>query len=67
MILPVRLHLSKLLGLLACLALTVVSAQDASKSTSKDASKPATFKPEELEQIVAPIALYPDSLLAQVF
>ena len=24
------------------------------------------FKPEELEQIVAPIALYPDSLLAQV-
>jgi hypothetical protein len=23
------------------------------------------FKPEELEQIVAPIALYPDSLLAQ--
>ncbi len=26
-----------------------------------------TFKPEELEQIVAPIALYPDSLLAQIF
>jgi uncharacterized protein DUF3300 len=25
-----------------------------------------TFKPEELEQLVAPIALYPDSLLAQV-
>jgi len=25
------------------------------------------FKPEELEQIAAPIALYPDSLLAQVF
>jgi hypothetical protein len=25
------------------------------------------FKPEELEQIVAPIALYPDALLAQVF
>ncbi|MDA8141328.1 MAG: DUF3300 domain-containing protein [Desulfobacteraceae bacterium] len=25
-----------------------------------------TFKPEELEQIVAPIALYPDSLLAQI-
>jgi hypothetical protein len=25
-----------------------------------------TFKPEELEQFVAPIALYPDSLLAQV-
>jgi uncharacterized protein DUF3300 len=26
----------------------------------------AQFKPEEIEQIVAPIALYPDSLLAQV-
>jgi hypothetical protein len=63
----VRLHTSQLLGLLACLALTVVSAQDASKDTSKDASKAATFKPEELEQLVAPIALYPDSLLAQVF
>src|SRR5437016_13068920 len=25
------------------------------------------FKPEELEQIVAPIALYPDPLLAQIF
>jgi hypothetical protein len=34
------------------------------------ATAPATapaFKPEELEQIVAPIALYPDSLLAQIF
>jgi hypothetical protein len=28
---------------------------------------PAPFKPEELEQIVAPIALYPDPLLAQIF
>ena len=27
----------------------------------------AGFSAEELEQIVAPIALYPDSLLAQVF
>jgi Protein of unknown function (DUF3300) len=27
----------------------------------------APFKPEELEQIVAPIALYPDALLAQIF
>ncbi len=25
------------------------------------------FKPEELDQIVAPIALYPDSLVAQIF
>ena len=30
------------------------------------ADKPA-FKPEELEQMLAPLALYPDSLLSQVF
>jgi hypothetical protein len=29
-------------------------------------AQPAPFKKEELEQIVAPIALYPDALLAQV-
>src|SRR5262249_6657402 len=28
---------------------------------------PPPFKPEELEQIVAPIALYPDPLIAQIF
>src|ERR1044072_6912738 len=31
------------------------------------AAQKQPFKPDELEQIVAPIALYPDSLLAQVF
>jgi hypothetical protein len=30
------------------------------------ASGPAPFKPEEIEALVAPIALYPDSVLAQV-
>jgi hypothetical protein len=34
---------------------------------AQEATKAPTFKPEELEQIVAPIALYPDSVLAQVF
>ncbi len=29
-------------------------------------SEQSVFKPEELEQVLAPIALYPDSLLAQV-
>src|SRR5262245_39627843 len=29
-------------------------------------AQPAKFKPEELEAIVAPVALYPDALLAQV-
>ena len=41
----------------------VVAAQD----DAPDAAQAATFSPEELEQIVAPIALYPDSLLVQVF
>ncbi|GLC92937.1 hypothetical protein Tamer19_23450 [Cupriavidus sp. TA19] len=29
-------------------------------------AQPAPFKPEELEALVAPIALYPDSVLSQV-
>ena len=36
-------------------------------SAQTDAAAPTPFGAEELEQIVAPIALYPDSLLAQVF
>jgi len=44
----------------------VLTAEQA-KPAAAEPSKPAQpFKPEELEQIVAPIALYPDSLLAQV-
>ena len=34
--------------------------------SAEDQAKATPFKPEELEQIVAPIALYPDALLAQV-
>jgi len=30
------------------------------------AQEPAAFKPEEIEQLVAPIALYPDALVAQI-
>ena len=40
-------------------------AQEAAPPPAGATDKPL-FKPEELEQIVAPIALYPDSLLAQV-
>ena len=40
-------------------------AQEAAPPAAGATDKPL-FKPEELEQIVAPIALYPDSLLAQV-
>jgi uncharacterized membrane protein YgcG len=34
---------------------------------AQDAQAQKPFKTEEIEQLVAPIALYPDSLLAQVF
>jgi hypothetical protein len=34
---------------------------------AQPAQQSTIFKPEELEQIVAPIALYPDALLAQIF
>ena len=36
------------------------------RGTPAQAQDAPTFSPEELEQVVAPIALYPDSLLAQV-
>jgi hypothetical protein len=38
-----------------------------SSAQSATQAQPTPFKPEELEQIVAPIALYPDALLAQIF
>ncbi len=44
----------------------IVAAQSPPQSGTPEQGAPA-FKPEELEQIVAPIALYPDALLAQVF
>src|SRR5512137_2484546 len=45
--------------IILCLAFAVpISAQD---------SSPKKFKQEELDQMLAPIALYPDSLLAQIF
>lgn len=42
-------------------------AQTQPASDAQPAQQADLFKPEELEQIVAPIALYPDALLAQVF
>src|SRR6476661_5875930 len=33
---------------------------------AQDAKEPAPFKKEQIEQLVAPIALYPDALVAQV-
>ena len=42
------------------------SSPPATGGTQTATAKPP-FKPEELEQIVAPIALYPDPLIAQIF
>src|SRR6185295_2630995 len=33
---------------------------------AQDSTQPAPFKKEEIEQLVAPIALYPDPLIAQI-
>src|SRR6476661_6433594 len=33
---------------------------------AQDAKEPAPFKKEQIEQLVAPIALYPDALIAQI-
>jgi hypothetical protein len=43
----------------------VLTQQPAAAPTQQPASPP-TFKQEELDQILAPIALYPDSLIAQI-
>jgi hypothetical protein len=40
-------------------------ALDAVRATAQDSGK-KPFKPEELDQMLAPVALYPDSLLSQV-
>jgi hypothetical protein len=43
------------------------AAQPAASAATPTPSKTPPFKKEELEAIVAPIALYPDALLAQIF
>src|SRR5262245_42752309 len=45
---------------------TVSTAPAQSQPPAQAPASAARFKPEELEAIVAPIALYPDALLAQV-
>ena len=37
-----------------------------SSAVAQDSARDPLFRPEEVEQLVAPIALYPDALLAQV-
>ena len=50
---------------LAMLAVWLVP-HGVARGASPSAAGAPTFKPEELEQLVAPVALYPDPLLAQV-
>ena len=55
-----RRRFGPVLGALLCLAsVPALSAQEAEQV-------PAPFKAEEIDQLVAPVALYPDGLLAQV-
>jgi hypothetical protein len=56
-----RAYLAAIAATFAC----IVSAGIPMRAAETPAA--ATFSPEEVEQIVAPIALYPDALLAQVF
>jgi hypothetical protein len=50
----------------ALLVMLVLMMSAPAGAFAQETSQPV-FKPEELEQILAPIALYPDSLLAQIF
>ncbi len=52
---------------LPVLIVILVSMMAAPQGTLGQQAEPPVFKPEELEQLLAPIALYPDSLLAQIF
>lgn len=54
-------------AMLALVLLLLANQTQTAPASDTVATQPAPLKPEELEQIVAPIALYPDSLLAQVF
>ena len=53
-------------GLLAPGDVLLMAQQDAPPSAEASAEQPAPLPPEQLDSLVAPIALYPDDLLAQV-
>jgi len=57
---------NRTVNVLAVLAVLVLAGATVyAVDAAAPADKPA-FKPEELEQVLAPIALYPDSLLTQM-
>jgi len=61
-----RLLSALLVGLMVLHSPPPLVAQDAAQPAPAAAPAAPPFKPEEIEQIVAPIALYPDPVLAQV-
>ncbi len=54
-----RLFFMRLLVMLAAVSVVV-------SGVARAQAEPPPLKPEEIEALVAPIALYPDSLLSQV-
>src|SRR5207247_10855392 len=53
--------------LVLLLSVSLVFAQEAVSMPQQDAPTPSrTFTQQELDQMLAPIALYPDSLLSQI-
>src|SRR5882672_7471046 len=57
---------ARALALLVTIALVLPAGALAQQTAAPGAPQPAPFKPEELEQVAAPIALYPDPLVAQI-
>ncbi|MCC6210381.1 MAG: DUF3300 domain-containing protein [Burkholderiales bacterium] len=57
---------SLLSRLLVTLAALVWLPASLAQAPAKPAAQAPIFKPEEIEQLVAPIALYPDALVAQI-
>ncbi|MGH7354642.1 MAG: DUF3300 domain-containing protein, partial [Candidatus Rokuibacteriota bacterium] len=57
---------ARVLALLLIVAVALPVETVAQLSASPGAPPAAVFKPEELEQVAAPIALYPDPLVAQI-
>jgi hypothetical protein len=60
-----RKHLASILLTVALLFGGQAQAQENAPVAATEKNQPV-FKPEELEQMLAPIALYPDALLAQI-
>ena len=57
---------SRLVAWLLVLALAAPCPTAAQPAAAQPSGSPAPFTPEQMEQLVAPIALYPDPLVAQV-